>query len=126
VAINVTVQEFEPPKPIPEGLYKASVIKVEEDTGEFGDYLIFTFEIIEGEQKGVAKTAVASKKLSKSKDGKTSKLFGFVKALTRSEPKVAETLDIEQLKGKTCQIFVKNNKEKDGVMYQTISEILPS
>lgn len=122
----MTVKETEAPKPIPEGLYKATVINIEEGTGEFGDYLKFTFEIIEGEQKGVARTSVASKKLSRSKSGKTSKLFDYVKALTKSDPKSGEVLDIEGLKGKTCQIFVKNDKEKDGVLYQKIETVMPS
>jgi hypothetical protein len=68
---------------------------------------------------------MASKKLSSSKSGKNSKLFDIVKALTKSEPKTGETLDIESLIGKTCQIFVKNGKQKDGVQFQDISAVLP-
>lgn len=60
--IKMTVRETEAPKPIPEGIYRATVIDITEGTGEFGDYLKFTFEIIdEGAQKGVARTAVVSK-----------------------------------------------------------------
>lgn len=126
MAINVTVKEAEIQEPIPEGIYTSVVKEIGEGSGEYGDYVKFTFEISEGEQKGVTRTAIASKKLSRSKSGKTSKLYDFVKALTKSEPKADETLDIEGLVGKTCQIIVKNGREKDGIVYQNISTIMPS
>lgn len=125
MAISLTVKETEVQPPIPEGVYKAALIKVEEGSGEYGDYLKFMFEVIEGEQKGVAKSLVASKKLSSSKSGKNSKLFDIVKALTKTEPKAGDTLDIESFVGKSCQIFVKNGKEKDGIIYQDISAVMP-
>jgi len=125
MAINLIVKEAEIQPAIPEGMYKAALIKIEEGTGEFGDYLKFRFEVIDGEQKGVSETLVASKKLSSSKSGKSSKLFDIVKALTKSEPKAGETLDIEGLIGKSCQIVVKNGKEKDGVQYQNITTVFP-
>ena len=126
MAINVTVKEAEIPEPIPEGVYKAVVKEIGEGSGEFGDYIKFTFEIKEGERKGVTRTAIASKKLSRSKSGKTSKLYDFVKALTKTEPSANETLDIEGLVGKACQIIVKDGIEKDGVVFQNISTIMPS
>ena len=126
MAINVTVKEAEIPEPIPEGVYKAKVKEIGEGSGEFGDYIKFTFEITEGEKKGVTRTAIASKKLSRSTSGKTSKLYDFVKALTKAEPSANETLDIEGLVGKACQIIVKNGKEKDGVIFQNSSTIMPS
>jgi hypothetical protein len=125
MAIQIVVKEIEVQPAIPEGVYKAAVIKIDEGTGEYGDYLKFMFEIIDGEHKGVAKTLVASKKLSSSKSGKNSKLLDIVKALTKTEPKAGETLDIESLIGKSCQIVVKDGKEKDGVTYQNINTVLP-
>ena len=125
MAINLTVKEAEVPEPIPEDMYDAAVVLIEEETGEFGDYLKFTFEISKGEYKGVTRTSLASKKLSKSKSGKTSKLYEYTKALTKSEPKAGESFDVEELNGKICKILVKN-KEKDGIIYQTITEVMPS
>ncbi len=125
MAIQIMVKEIEVQPAIPEGVYKAAVIKIDEGSGEYGDYLKFMFEIIDGDQKGVSKTLVASKKLSSSKSGKNSKLLDIVKALTKTEPRAGETLDIENLIGKSCQIVVKNGKEKDGVTYQNINTVLP-
>lgn len=126
MAITLTVTETESPKPIPEGLYKASVKEISEGTGQYGDYLKFIFEITEGEHKGVTRSAVAAKKLSKTKDGKASKLFEFVKALSKKELDSGESLDLEGLVGTACHILVKNDKEKDGIVFQTISAVMPA
>ena len=126
MAITLTVKEAEAPEPIPEGLYQAVLKLVEEGSGEYGDYVKFTFEITEGEHKGVTRNSVASKKLSKTKSGKASKLYDYVKALSKSTPKTGEELDVETLVGKKCQILVKDGKEKDGILYQVISAVMPS
>lgn len=125
MAITLTVTEIESPRPIPEGLYKASVLEISEATGQFGEYVKFIFEISDGEYKGVTRSAVAAKKLSKSKDGKASKLFEFVKALSKKDLDSGDSLDLEGLVGTACHILVKNDKEKDGIVYQTISAVMP-
>lgn len=125
MAIIVKVTEAEMQEPIPEGLYKATVISVEEGTGGFGNYLKFRFEIIDGEQKGKSRTLVASKKLKVSQSGKTSKLYNIVKALTKEEPIINANLDIESMKGKPCQIIVKNGATKNGITYQNITDVMP-
>ena len=109
MAINkIVVKETEGSKPVPEGLYKASVKEIKEGTGEFGDYVKIAFEIADGDFKGVIKTMVASLKLSKSKSGKNSKLFDVVKVLLKAEPEPGDNLDLNQLIGTTCQILVVN------------------
>jgi len=125
MAIQLTVKQTEIPKPIPEGLYKAYLKEIEEGTGEFGDYLRFSFIVVDGKFKNSLKSAVASKKLSVSKSGKVSKLYGFVKALMGKDIDAGETLDLEKLKGKSCQILVKNDREIDGVMFQKVAEVMP-
>lgn len=122
----LTMKESEAPEPIPEGVYKAVVKEVEEQTGEFGDYFRFVFEITEGQYKEITRNLIASKKLSKTKSGKSSKLVGVVKALTGEEPKAGDTFDVDSLVKKECQIFVENGPEKDGIVYQTISKVMPS
>lgn len=126
VPINIIVTEAEAQEPIPEGVYKAIVKEIEEGEGEFGEYIKFTFEITDESQKGVTRSSVASKKLSLLKSGKTSKLYEYVKALTKSEPETGEEFDVETLKGLPCQIFVKNGKEKDGILYQNIDAVMPA
>ena len=124
--ITIKVKETDLPKPIPEGLYKAEVKEISEAEGEYGEYLKFVFEITEGKEKGTFRHAIASKKLSRTKSGKTSKLLGYVEALTQTRLQKGEVLDLEQMVGKPCQILVKNDKEMDGVMMQKITEVMPS
>jgi len=122
---KITVTESENMKPVAEGLYQAAIVEVKEDDGEFGPYVKVTFEIINGDYKGIIKTLVASLKLSKSKSGKNSKLFDLVKAATKKEPDTGEEFDTDELIGKTFQILVKNGKEVEGVLYQDIKEVMP-
>lgn len=124
--IKIKVKEAELPKPIPEGLYEAKVKEISEDEGEFGEYLKFVFEITEGEEKGTTRNAIASKKLSRTKSGKASKLVGYVEALTKTKLQKGEVLDLEKMVGKYCRIFVKDDKEMDGVMMQRITEVMPT
>lgn len=123
---NIVVTENEGSKPIPETLYKAIVKEIVENTGQHGVYLRVVFEIAEGEYKGTLKNTLASLRLSKSKDGKNSKLFDIVKAVLKSEPAIGTSLDLMQLVGKPCQILVINGKNVDGVQYQEISKVLPA
>lgn len=126
MAITLVVKEAEAPEPIPEGVYKAVLKDIEEGTGEYGDYVKFTFEIIEGDYKGTTRNSVASKKLSKSNSGKTSKLYDYVKALNKKAPTTGEEIDLESLKGKECQIIVQDGEEKDGITYQVIQSVMQS
>jgi hypothetical protein len=124
MAINITVKEAEVPDPIPEGLYEAEVQEIEEDSGDFGDFVRVVFKITSGDHKDTLRNLIASKKLYIG-SGKTSKLVGVVKALTKEEPKPGADMDLEKLVGSKCRIFVKNGKERDGIVYQNISECMP-
>ena len=124
---DLEVTESEPPKVIPEGLYKAILKTITEGKGGFGPYFKFEFEITEGEYKGTAKNTVASKKITKSKNGKHSKLFKLIKGITKEEPVAGVTFSLKKLIGIPCQIFVKSDgKEVDGVQYQSVTEVLPA
>ena len=126
MAITLIVKEAEIQEPIPEGVYKAVLKDIEEGSGEYGDYVKFTFEIIDGDYKGTTRNCVASKKLSKTKSGKASKLYDYVKALTKAAPVAGEEIDLDSLKGKECQIIVKDGEEKDGITYQVIQSVMQS
>jgi len=121
----VKVNKSTPQDPIPEGLYSAYVQDISEDEGNFGAYLKFTFVITEGKYRNIQRNSVCSKKISYSEKGKHSKLYLYIKALTGEEPEVGADFDIELLKGKSCQILVKDDQEKDGIMYQRITDIMP-
>ena len=126
MAIILTVQEAEAPEPIPEGVYKAVLKDIEEGSGEYGPYVKFTFEIVDGDYKGTTRNCVASKNLSKTKSGKASKLYDYVKALTKKTPVTGEEIELDSLKGKECQIIVSDGELKDGINYQVISGVMQS
>ena len=125
MSIFVKVNKSTPQEPIPEGLYSAYVQDINEEEGDFGAYLKFTFVITDGKYRNTQRNSVCSKKISYSESGKHSKLYLYIKALTGKAPEVGADFDIELLKGKSCQILVKDDKEKDGVMYQRITDIMP-
>lgn len=124
--IVVKVNKSTPQEAIPEGMYTAYLQDISEGDGEFGEYLKFTFVIADGKYRNTQRNSVCNKKISYSETGKHSKLYTYIKALTGKAPAVGEDFDIESLKGKSCQILVKDDKEKDGVMYQKIADIMPS
>jgi hypothetical protein len=123
--IKIKVKKSEPPKPIPEGLYQAYVKDISEGKGEFGEYLKFAFIITDAKYRDTQRNSICKKKITFSQDDKNSKLFTYIKALVGQAPVEGEDFDIESLKGKPCQILVKNDKEKDGVMFQKITDVMP-
>jgi len=123
--IVIKVNKSTPQEAIPEGLYSAYLKDIAENKGEFGDYLKFTFVIAEGKYRNIQRNSVCNKKISYSENGKHSKLYTYIKALLGKAPTVGEDFDIDSLKGKSCQILVKDDKEKDGVLFQKIVDIMP-
>lgn len=123
--IVLKVNKSTPQEAIPEGVYAAYVKDISEGDGDYGEFLKFTFIIADGKYRDTMRNAVCNKKISFSESGKHSKLYTYIKALTGKAPVVGEDFDIESLKGKSCQIVVKDDKEKDGVMYQKITDVMP-
>lgn len=125
MSIKITVKEAEVQDPIPEGLYEAEVEKIEEDSGEYGDFVRVTFKITSEDYKDTLRNIIASKNLSFG-GGKNSKLYGIVKALTKEDPKPGTDIEMEKLVGSKCRILVKNGKEQDGIVYQNVTEVMPA
>jgi hypothetical protein len=125
MSIKIKVNKIEAPELLPEGIYKACVILLDEGTGQFGDFVKVRFEIVEGELKKKSITMVASKKIGSSDNGKTTKLFEIYRVLTGNAPIEGEELDLDTLKGKCGQIIVKNQQSKNGTTYSNIVEVMP-
>ncbi len=124
--IKVVVKENEPPKPIPEGTYKAIVKSLDEKEGQFGEYVRLEFEISDGEYKGTLRTTVASKKFSLSKTGRNSKLYDLLGGFFKDKIASGETLNLNEVIGKKCQILVENGKETDGIVWQNVGKVFLS
>ena len=128
MTISLVVEEKDAQEQIPEDIYEAVLKEVDEGTGIHGDYVRFDFEIRKGAYSGVVKNLIASKKLTRPKSGggKTSKLYDIVKILSGSNYENGQEVILDDLIGKSCQIVVKDGKEKDGIMFQNISHVMPS
>lgn len=122
-----TVKESESPEPIPVGIYSAKFADWEEkDDGQYGPYVRLEFEITSGEQKGTKRSLVASTKLKKGKDQKTtSKLFKIVSSLLGKEPSTEEKVSLKELVGTKCQIMIED-REGDEEGWQDITKVLPA
>ena len=122
-----TVKEPQAPEPIPVGVYQAKLVSFEEKSGgQFGDYVRLEFEITEGEQKGTKRSYLASAKLTKGKNSKTtSKLFRAVSALMGKDPEPDDEVSLQELVDKKCQILVEDRSgNKEG--WQDITQVMPA
>ena len=129
MTISLVVEENDFQEQIPEDIYEAVLKEVDEDSGTYGDYVKFTFEIRKGDYAGVERNLIASKKLTRPKSGgggKSSKLYDIVKILSGDNMEPGKEVILDDLIGKSCQIVVKDGEEKDGIMFQKISHVMPS
>ncbi|OGK46206.1 hypothetical protein A3B46_03300 [Candidatus Roizmanbacteria bacterium RIFCSPLOWO2_01_FULL_39_19] len=121
---EIEVKEAQAPDPIPEGLYKAVIENITAGDGNFGAYYKITFLITEGDFKDTKRNLVASKKITKSANGKNSKLFNIIRTLEKKEPAPGEKYNVGRLLSKPCQILVKNDKVINEVQYQVVAEVM--
>lgn len=122
-----TVKEAEVPEPIPVGVYPAKLISWEEkDDGSYGPYTRLEFEITEGDYAGTTRTLIASSKLTKGKNQKTtSKLFQVITGLLGHEPKKDEKVTLNDLLETECQILVED-RPGDEEGWQDITKVMPA
>lgn len=128
MSLKLKVKEAEAPEPIPVGVYQAKLTGIEkEEEGLYGDYVRLKFEVIEGDHKGVERNQICSFKLTHGKNrGTNSKLFNTLTGLLGKEPERGMEIELESLVGIECQIFVEDKEEKDGIVWQTITKVLPA
>lgn len=128
MSLKLKVKEAEAPEPIPVGMYQAKLTDIEkQEEGLYGDYVRLKFEIIEGDYKGVERKLICSFKLTKGKNRETnSKLFNTLTGLLGKEPEKDTEIELETLVGTECQIFVEDKEEKDGIVWQDVTKVLPA
>lgn len=104
---------------IPEAMYKAKVVAVEVDDGQFGEQIIWTFKIIKGKlKKKELKFWSDVTATPKNKTGKCLKAFGKRKIRDGE-------FNIEKLIGKKCRIIVEDHTTKAGDETSKITQVLP-
>jgi hypothetical protein len=110
ITVTRTVYEV-----LPEDIYMAEVLDIEEVEGDYGDQLKFTFDLVELDDR--QQLGWCSKKLSPK-----SKLWAWTRALLGSEPD--GDLDCDRLINRKCRLSL-SVETKDGVEYNRIKDILP-
>ncbi len=109
---------------IPADVYPVVVSKVESKETQYGDGVVITFTVSDGEYVAKTITGLASLSLNVK-----SKLRGWVEAITgKSLANVAEGTDIDLMKlvGKPCRINVSVVPGKDGTgEFNRVKDVLP-
>jgi len=123
MSLILTVTEYETDKIIASDIYDAVVESISSNEGEYGDYIRINFTISEGVYKGLNKSIITPKKLSKSLKG-NSKLLQIVENVLKNNLTKAESFDLESLIGKPARILLGKPFLKDGKEIQRIEQVL--
>ncbi len=109
---------------LPADVYPVVVSKVESKETQYGDGVVITFTVSDGEYAGKTVTGLASMSLNVK-----AKLRGWVEAITgKSLANVAEgtNIDLEKLVGKACRVNITIVPGKDGTgEFNRVKDVLP-
>lgn len=126
MARKLTVKKSESIKPIPGDVYPAKLVRIDDGEGGFGEYYKFVFEISEeSAYQGEQRTLLASRKLSRSPKG-GSKLLNILEVLAGNKLELDEEVDVDDYVDKKCRILVEEPKERDGMVIQNVTQVLPT
>jgi len=114
MAITITAQSGEP---LPTGEYRVELTAIELSTGQYGEQLKWTFQVLE---KGL--NLVAYSTLSPSL---ASKCMRWASALLGRAIQAGEQVDFEALVGKTAVAVVVRKRKEDGSEYNAVEDLLP-
>jgi len=99
------------------GLYPAKLATVEEREGNWGNYALLTFELMDGNHDGVKVSGAASAKF-----GPKTKLYQWTKALLGGAAIARDyTLDTDALIGKPCLLDLDVETTSDGEFNRIVS-----
>ena len=111
---------YEEYTPKAEGIYAGQVMSVDRETGEYGEYVLIKFAILEGPEEGEITGAASLKFTPKSK------LYGWTRALNGgSDLGFRDGFKPSMIVGKAAQLLVKHSEGGDGVVRDKITEMLP-
>lgn len=118
MGLKFRVKEY---KDLPDDVYRAKLKNVEKKAGEHGDYLMFTFEVIDdAEYAGTVINGLASADVTIG-----NKTYKWIVALNGGKEFDADEVgDIETFKGATVKIVVVHKAQGDN-NYARIESVLP-
>lgn len=114
---NIPYEEYEPIGP---GVFPAEVIDVEQDEGEFGEFLRIRFNLLETDDER-SLVGIASAKFTTK-----SKLYKWTASLLNGDVDLMHESGFspDLILGKTGQLIVEVD-EKDGTLFDKITNVLP-
>jgi len=106
--------------PLDEGNYPAEIARIELETGQFGQQLKFSFDLL-GEHEGRTLLGWASAKFSSK-----SKLYAWTRAALGGQPmEPGYLLNTDDLIGRKVNLTVERESREDGSEYNKVSRIRP-
>lgn len=109
---------------LPDGDYQAKLAEIESKNGEYGDYFLFKFELLDAPEEVEFKT-VSGQVTAKLTIG--GKLYKWLVALNGGQPFTkGEEVDVNEFVGKKCKVIIENTpggKNKDK-MYAKVTNVM--
>lgn len=109
---------------LPDGDYQAKLAEIESKNGEYGDYFLFKFELLDAPEEVEFKT-VSGQVTAKLTIG--GKLYKWLVALNGGQPFTkGEEVDVNDFVGKKCKVIIENTpggKNKDK-MYAKVTNVM--
>jgi hypothetical protein len=106
---------------VPQGAYKAKLVKVNRSFNAYGERINFEFYLYGENVEGVLLTRSTNPLLTAK--SKLAEVLNGLLGRDLTEYEVNEGVDIEQMIGTVCNVLVLNNKSKTGTTYSNVERI---
>jgi hypothetical protein len=118
MALKYRAEEYEA---MDEGIYRAKLVNLEEDEGEFGPFLKWYFEILEEDYEG---QSVRGQSSIPQNFTSATKMWQWAQGLMGRAIQAGEQIDLEELIGNECMITI-SHKETDRGTFARIDSVNP-
>ena len=118
MTLKLRAQEHEPPD---QGVYRAKLVELQEDEGQFGSFVKWFFELLEEDYDGQTIRGQASGPESFTA---ATKMWQWAQALLGRAIQPGENIDLEDLIGNECMLTL-GHKETERGTFATVDAVNP-
>ena len=118
MTLKMRAQEHEPPD---QGVYRAKLVELQEDEGQFGPFAKWYFQPLEEDYKG--QTIRGQTSIPESFTAAT-KMWQWAQGLLERAIQPGESIDLMDLIGKECMLTI-GHKETDRGIFATVDAVHP-